>query len=200
MIENVEIVLFDMGRVLVRIDFDAFPNALGLVTQEQRAPFYKATMEAEKLYECGKISTGEFLDAQYEIFEKRFSHEDILSAYNAIIVEEHSEIIPVVEKIQAHYKTALLSNTSETHWKKSLAVAPILQTIPKKFLSFQIGAMKPAPKVYESVIQALNVKASSILFIDDVQENINGAQTAGMQSILFTTVKKLEEQINTILF
>jgi putative hydrolase of the HAD superfamily len=199
-LSNDTIVLFDMGRVLVTIDFDAFPNALGLFSKEERMKYAPAAMKMEHLYECGKISTQEFLDAQFEIFEKRFSREQLLSAYNEIIVEENSTIIPLVKKIQQHYRTALLSNTSETHWEKSLAIAPILQTIPNKFTSFQIGAMKPAPIVYETVIQSLGVDASSILFIDDVQENIDGAKALGMNGILYTTVEKLEEEINQMLF
>jgi HAD superfamily hydrolase (TIGR01509 family) len=60
--------------------------------------------------------------------------------------------------------------------------------------------MKPAPIVYETVIQSLGVDASSILFIDDVQENIDGAKALGMNGILYTTVEKLEEEINQMLF
>lgn len=34
-----KVILFDLGRVLMHIDFEAFPNGLGLFTKEQRAPY-----------------------------------------------------------------------------------------------------------------------------------------------------------------
>ncbi len=202
MIENVnneQIILFDMGRVLVTIDFDAFPNALGLYTKEERMKYAPAAMKMEHCYECGGVTTQEFLDAQYEIFEKRFSREQLLNAYKEIIVEENAAVVPLVRTLQSKYRTALLSNTSKTHWEKSLAIAPVLHTIPHTFTSFQIGAMKPAEIVYETVIKSLGVAASSILFIDDVQENINGAKTLGMNGILYTNVQQLESDIRFLL-
>jgi hypothetical protein len=36
---DVKVILFDLGRVLMHIDFDAFPNKLGLTTKEHRAPY-----------------------------------------------------------------------------------------------------------------------------------------------------------------
>ncbi|MFA6542331.1 MAG: HAD family phosphatase [Bacteroidota bacterium] len=194
--EKISVLLFDMGRVLVKIDFDAFPNALGLQTIESREPYRQAAMKLEYLYECGKITTEEFLDSLYAAFGSRFSREQLLDAYNEIIVEENTGILPLVQKAKGKYRIAVLSNTSEAHWKKSLETAPMLQLFPETFTSFQIGAMKPKAIVYETVIASLGVPAPSILFIDDVQENIDGALACGMKGILYTTTADLEQKMN----
>ena len=195
---EIKVILFDMGRVLVKIDFDAFPNALGFYTKEQREPFREAAMKLEYLYECGKISTEEFLDSLYVIFNSKFSKKQLLDAYNAIIVEEHSEIISLVQRVKHHFRLAVLSNTSDEHWRKSLEIAPLLNLFPEKFTSFQIRAMKPKPIVYETVISSLKVAPSEILFIDDVKENIDGAIACGMKGIVFITISQLEEDLNTM--
>jgi glucose-1-phosphatase len=195
---NIKVILFDMGRVLVKIDFDAFPNALGLFTKEQREPYRIAAMKLEYLYECGKISTEEFLDSLYVVFDSKFSKKQLLDAYNMIIVEENSEILPLVKNVKSKFRVAVLSNTSDEHWKKSLVIAPLLQLFPEKFTSFQIGEMKPKPIVYEKVISSLGVPANEILFIDDVQENIDGAIACGMRGIHFTTVTDLKKALSTM--
>ena len=187
-----------MGRVLVNIDFDAFPNALGMFTKEQREPFREAATKLEYLYECGKITTEEFLDSLYVVFNSKFSKQKLLDAYNEIIVIENSGILPLVKKAKEHYRIAVLSNTSEAHWEKSLEIAPLLQQFPEKFTSFQIGAMKPAPEVYQKVIASLRVEASSILFIDDVKENIDGAVACGMKGIIYTTIPGLEKEMSAM--
>lgn len=196
--KNFKVILFDMGRVLVNIDFDAFPNALGLVTKEQREPFTKPAMHLEYLYECGKISTDEFLEKLYHVFHSAYSTSQLLDAYNAIIVSENSTILPFIQEVQKKYRIAVLSNTSEAHWEKSLTIAPLLQLFPQKFTSFQIGAMKPAKIVYEKVIEALAVQPSEILFIDDVKENIEGALSCGMNGIVYTSVEQLSKEFNIL--
>ena len=195
--EKINVVLFDMGRVLVKIDFDAFPNALGLGTQELRQPYQQAAMKLEVLYECGKISTAEFLDSLYELFQSKFTKDRLIDAYNAIIVEENTAILPLVKEIREQYRIAVLSNTSEEHWKKSLECAPMLHMFPQKFTSFEIGAMKPASIVYDTVIRHLAVEPSSVLFIDDVKENIDGAKACGMQGIVFSSVEQLRTDLRT---
>ena len=196
--EKIHVILFDMGRVLVSIDFEAFPNALGLTTKESREPYRPAAMKLEYLYECGKISTEEFLDSLSAAFGSRFSRRHLLDAYNEIIVGENTGILPLVQKAKKKYRIAVLSNTSEAHWEKSLAIAPLLQLFPDTFTSFQIGEMKPKAVVYEKVISSLGVPAPSILFIDDVEENIKGAEACGMKGIVYTSTADLEKTMSAM--
>lgn len=65
------------------------------------------------------MTTEEFLDGLYAIFDCRFPHEQLLEAFNGIIVEDNAAIIPFVEEIKKKYHIAVLSNTCECHWKKS---------------------------------------------------------------------------------
>lgn len=187
-----------MGRVLIKIDFDAFPNALGLITQEQRAPYTLPAMKLEHRYECGKFTTEEFLDALHSVFDYRFSKEVLLDAYNKIIVEENSDIVPLVKRVKEKYRIALLSNTSESHWKKSLEIAPVLSLFSDRFTSFRLGAMKPDAGVYTTVAGFLDVSPSSILFIDDVEENINAAIAVGMKGIVYKSVEDLQSQMDKL--
>jgi HAD superfamily hydrolase (TIGR01509 family) len=189
---ELKVVLFDMGKVLVHIDVEAFPRALGLVTPEQRAPYLPAAKNLEQLYEKGKLSTDEFFNALYPLFECTFPKKTLHEAYNGIIINENSEIVPFVRKVKEQYKIALLSNTNESHWKKSLEIAPVLSLFTDRFTSFDIGEMKPVHSVYRHVIDRLNVDASSILFIDDIQENIDSAIECGMQGIVYTSVEQLQ--------
>jgi len=191
-INNTKVVLFDLGRVLMHIDFDAFPNTLGLITKEQRAPYEMEVQKINCLYECGKITTEEFLDALYPIFDCQFSREQILHAYDAIIVEDHHEIIPFVQQAQKKYKIAILSNTSPSHWEKVLRISSLVKLFPQTFTSFQLGAMKPSPIVYKKICEIMNVEPSEVIFIDDLQENVAGAIAIEMKGIVFKSVDQLK--------
>ncbi|MDD8019423.1 MAG: HAD family phosphatase [Bacteroidota bacterium] len=192
---DITVVLFDLGRVLMHIDFDAFPNALGLSSEDQRTPYRTATAKLTRVYETGKITTEEFLEALYVLFESRYSKEKILEAWNSIIVEDNLEIIPLVKKIQEQYVTAILSNTCESHWQKVIKISPLTRSFHHTFTSFHLGAMKPDWIVYETVCTALSVQPYNVLFIDDLQENVDGAISAGMKGILYSSVEKLTKEL-----
>jgi putative hydrolase of the HAD superfamily len=148
-------------------------------------------------YETGRISTEKFLDSLGEIFRHKFTRQQILAAWNAIIEEENSALGPIVNALQARYTTAILSNTSPTHFQKAINASPIVRRLPKRYLSYEIGAMKPDSAAYEHVIHDLKTKPSSILFIDDVSENVIAARESGMEGILFKDASQLGSELRS---
>ncbi len=194
-----KVVLFDLGRVLMHIDFESFPNGLGLVTQEQRAPYDAPLKPFIRLYEEGKMSTDEFLDGLFAIFDCRFPREQILEAFNNIIVADHQQIIPFVEAVKKQYRIAVLSNTCACHWEKIESISSIIKYFPDIFTSFDLGVMKPDRKIYELVCSAMNVQPHDVLFIDDLAENISGALDAGMHGIIFRDIQQLQTDFSDLM-
>jgi HAD superfamily hydrolase (TIGR01509 family) len=45
--------------------------------------------------------------------------------------------------------------------------------------SYQHGACKPSPDLYEAVVRSTGVAAQATLLIDDAQTNVRGAEAAG---------------------
>lgn len=191
---EIKVILFDLGRVLMHIDFNAFPNGLGLTTKAQRAQYDENRIQKYVHdYETGKISTEQFLDSLYESFNKNFTRKKILDAFNEIIVDDNQEIIPFVQHMKRKYRIAILSNTSLCHWEKVMRVSSVVKLFPDAFTSFQLGAMKPEKIVYEKVCASLNVQPHEVLFIDDLKENVEGAIKAGMKGIVFVSKDHLEK-------
>ena len=60
------------------------------------------------------------------------------------------------------------------------------------FVSCKTGHRKPDQEAYLGPASVLDLKPSQILFIDDRQVNIDGAQHVGLQSHLFTDSNSLE--------
>ncbi len=189
-------VIFDMGRVLVDIDFEAFPRALGIERDHKNHLGEMAIERLAKQYETGRIGTEQFFVSMDETFKGKYTRKHLVDAWNAIIREENSAIVPVVEAVQAQYQTAILSNTNPIHFQKSYNTTAILKKFSKFYLSFQIGATKPDPAVYQYVIRGLSVEPSSLLFIDDIAENITVAKKCGMDGIVFKSVSHLRTEMH----
>ena len=193
--KEIKVILFDLGRVLMHIDFDAFPNGLGLLTEEQRAPYRVPTRKLWRLYETGKLSTDEFLESLDHIFDRKFSKEHILEAWNRIIVRDNEDIVSFVRAVQKQFRTAILSNTSPSHWEKVLQISPLVRSIPHHFTSFGIGVMKPDPLAYRHVADTLRVQPHEILFIDDLQENVDGAIKVGLKGVVYKSIDSLPDDM-----
>ena len=54
---------------------------------------------------------------------------------------------------------------------------------------------KPDPVIYHHVLEAIQLPAEEVLFIDDRQENILSAEAVGLHGILFQTVPQLREEL-----
>lgn len=195
--KTLSVIVFDLGRVLVDLDFDAFPRLLGF-DRSPTSPSVKSSIQQLAIqYETGKITTEQFFNSLDEVLLHKFRREELLNAWNAIIGEEISAIAPIVDAVQLRYSTAILSNTSPTHFQKALDTSPTLRKFSKRYLSYKIGAMKPDLSVYRHVIENLKVDPSTILFIDDVSENIIAAQQCGIVGILFTDPLHLRRELKS---
>lgn len=64
------------------------------------------------------------------------------------------------------------------------------------FLSYQMGVEKPDLKAYEILLQSLNLPPSDILFIDDLQENVESAKRLGIDALLFHSVEELRKELS----
>jgi putative hydrolase of the HAD superfamily len=184
-VDKIKTVIFDIGGVLANIDIDAFPRLIGIERGRGNHIDERAIERMTKEYEQGRVDTEEFFGMMHEIFKGKYTREKLENAWNATVVEENSAIIPIVNAIQASYQTAILSNTNPAHFQKSCDTAAIVKKFSRLYLSFQIGASKPDAAAYQYVIRDLSADPSSLLFIDDLEENVAAAVKCGMQGIVF---------------
>jgi len=89
---------------------------------------------------------------------------------------------------------------SRGHVRESLpAFLPAIERLFAPIIfSYQHGACKPSPALYEAVVQHTGVVAQATLLIDDAQGNVRGAQSAGWQAIHFTTPGALRKALRDL--
>ena len=59
----------------------------------------------------------------------------------------------------------------------------ILRYFDAAVISTQVGAIKPDPRMYAAILEALGADAADCLFVDDRAENLLGAKAAGMRAV-----------------
>ncbi|HEY6950930.1 MAG TPA: HAD-IA family hydrolase, partial [Bacteroidota bacterium] len=75
---------------------------------------------------------------------------------------------------------------------------PALKYLSKRYLSYQVGFIKPMPGFYEYILRHETVPPGDMLFIDDIAENIGAAQQAGMQGHIFQSAVELRRLLSNL--
>lgn len=191
----VNVVLFDLGNVLVRFTPETFWRSLELSSLNQQIPFAAKVKTLSNQFERGEFSADDFFHRLGRIFDGKFSVPKLQKAFSSVLTKPIEGMESVLATIQTRARTALVSNTNEYHWDYCRKNIPAIHRLQASYLSFKICAMKPDPKFYAHVIEAEKLEADQMLFVDDVEENVAGAERAGMRVHLFKTVKLLTETL-----
>jgi putative hydrolase of the HAD superfamily len=106
-----------------------------------------------------------------------------------------------VARIQAiGIKTAILSNMHSDMAAHARAHFGWLRKFDHHVFSCEVRAIKPDPMIYEVCLQRLQSQPSETLFIDDREENLQGARECGMVGIRFSSVGELSTDLQAIKF
>lgn len=191
-----EAILFDLGNVLASIHPERFLTSLGIDVKTGGAWHQQGIIEIVRLYERGQTTTKQFFDALGLLLENRFSPGALESAMLSVIGDPIPGMEDLVRRSTKRYRAALVSNTNALHFQYCLDLLPVLKLLPHRFLSFQLGTLKPEPSYYEQILQQLNLSSSRIMFVDDTPENVQGARAAGMKGIVFRDPAQLEQEFS----
>jgi HAD superfamily hydrolase (TIGR01509 family) len=135
-------------------------------------------------YLNSKIDHGQITQAEfYMAIEKEtgISAERVKSEMDADLVVD-SRLIKLITSMKAKYKLGLLSNAGE----EEIAVIyrdGIADLFDAVCVSYEIGDVKPNPKIFNTCLNKLGVPASESVFIDDNVDNLAGARRLGIKTI-----------------
>lgn len=192
-------VLFDLGGVLIRLDYQrtitAF-NALGISNFE--AIYTQASQQQLfDLFETGKLSPQRFINELLHLLPPGTSPNDVVHAWNAMILDVPSATLEVLEKVKASHHVVLLSNTNALHvpvvrneWRKQTD-RPMEDFFDGLYFSHELGMRKPHVETFITVCEREGILPSETLFIDDSIQHIEGARTAGLQTHHLTSINAL---------
>jgi putative hydrolase of the HAD superfamily len=86
----------------------------------------------------------------------------------------------------AGIRTAVLSNGIREVVARLDAERPLSAHFDAVVISFEVGCAKPEPRIFEITLDRLGVAPTRALFVDDREENIEGARRLGIDTLHFT--------------
>jgi glucose-1-phosphatase len=193
----IEVIYFDLGKVIIDFDHSRAAQELLKVTplslKEAMAVLSDGALVSE--YETGQLSSQEHYRKVCRRLQMEVSIEKFREVWGSMFLPEPLLSESFLLALKQHYRLMLLSNTNEIHFDFLIQHYPILRVIEERLLSYQAGCMKPDARIFELAVKKAGVAPEKIFFTDDRTENIEAAQRAGIQALLFQSETQLKRDM-----
>ena len=191
-------IVFDVGKVLVNFSFDKFKAFLanhGANFKDNQDFFEKSSLLD---FEKGFITEKDFLDKVNSNLTKKIEPKEIKANWEDIFTLD-LEMFEFAKKTAKNHPTYLLSNTNPIHWPFLERTYGLTHFVNGFLTSHEAKAMKPNLEIYKIFVKKFDVIESNLLFIDDMQENIEAAIELGWNAVLHTDNQKSIRAMNEFL-
>lgn len=198
---QVQTLLFDLGGVVIDIDFKRalthWQPISRLSAREIEAVFRLDT--AYEQHERGQITGAQYFAHLREVLQLEDDPARIEEGWNRILIAEIPETIRLIASAREKFSCHAFSNSNPTHRASWRARFPAMErSFDRVFVSSDMGHRKPDRTAFEHVGQALGVPLESILFFDDLPENVAGAAAAGLQTVLVSGPADVEAALRAL--
>jgi putative hydrolase of the HAD superfamily len=188
---QIDNIIFDFGGVLFNIDYDKPIAAFQELGMNNFKEVYSQSQQSGLFddLEVGKIGKHEFIQGLKPHFSHEVSDEELLNAWNVILLDIPKERIEKVKELSRDYRTFLLSNTNALHVEEferiidqSMGLSLFRSAFEKIYYSNELGMRKPHREIYDHVVRMHDLKPEATLFIDDTIRHVEGARKAGLHA------------------
>ncbi|HEX4350316.1 MAG TPA: HAD family phosphatase [Verrucomicrobiae bacterium] len=186
------VLVFDLGKVLV--DFDYTLAAKKIAARSAKSPqdlhAFLGSSPSLMEFESGRFTRRQFFEAIRDAIEFRGDLDEFGSYFADIFTEMPGTIALHAELRQRGYKTYILSNTNDLAVEHVRRNFPFFKNFDGYILSYEVGGMKPEPKIYEALETMTGRRGGDLVYIDDRPENIETGLARGWRAVLHETPEK----------
>ena len=187
-----------MGKVIVDFNFETGLQALHSACSISRNRLEEVLWDENciRRYERGEISTSDFHTYLRDTADLQMDLMDFCRTWSSVFLPNLIVSEELLASLKQKYPLILVSNTNEAHIDYVRSHYRILDYFDHHVLSYEVGALKPHPKIFEHAIAVSGQPAESLFFTDDREENITAATDLGMQAHLFRNQPQLIAALN----
>lgn len=203
MIKGIRHIIFDLGGVLINLDYSLTEKAfieLGVENFQTLYSQLKQTPLFDDL-ETGKIDRIQFISELKKMCPLPLSDEQVCSAWNAMLLDFPLRRLQLLQQLRLYYDLVLLSNTNEIHEEAFSKVLKdnfgvnLAAYFDKVYYSHRIGIRKPEVAVFQRVLNENNFQPEHTLFIDDSPQHIEAARSLGIHTIFLEKGMTIEKDV-----
>jgi len=187
-------VIFDIGRVLIRVDVSRATSALADGVSLSPAEIWSALEKDPRWpdWQEGRISPPNWHLHVTRRLHSSLTFEQFTEAWNRALDPNPIHGDAFLQRLGKRYRLALLSNTDPIHVAHMESTFGFFRFFPARIYSCAVGASKPSPLIFREALRACKVEARDAAYIDDMPAYVQAAQQLGMTGIVFRSAEQLQ--------
>ncbi|MCC7495947.1 MAG: HAD family phosphatase [Bryobacterales bacterium] len=190
--------IFDLGNVILAFDFMRSYQTLAKMYNwpPERVPDRSRLTGLLHSYESGGMSSAVFFGEMAQTLGlDGLSFEQFRDIWFSIFDTDTLCPESFFEYLSKSYRLILLSNTNELHFDMIRQRFPLLGHFHHLVLSYEVGVMKPAPRIYQEAIRAAGCKPEECFYTDDIQDYVDAGRNAGLDAVRFQSYQQLRAEL-----
>lgn len=207
---DIRMVISDFGGVLTTPLAESFmaiqdksgipPKAFGLALRE-----IAEKTGANPLFEleCGRITERIFSDQLADGLEPHLGHRPVIEEFGVTFfnaLHPNPGMIDLIREVKRDgFRAALLTNNVrewEPLWREMLPIDELFETVVD---SGFVGVRKPDPRIYELMLERVQLPPAACIFIDDIEINCEAAEKLGIRAVHFRETAQARADVREIL-
>ncbi|TAH35693.1 HAD family hydrolase [Candidatus Saccharibacteria bacterium] len=118
-----------------------------------------------------------------------------------ILTEHHlnKALVATIAELKTQYKIGMVSNVGRGWLEDFFTQHNLRHLFNVIVLSGEEGITKPNPDIFTLAAERLGVETGECIMIDDIQDNCNGADAAGMRSVHYRSNTQLTSDLQALL-
>lgn len=185
-VSEIQLVVSDFGGVICAYDYRIFCRRLGqrigMDAEVIHGVVYGGDLHLD--FERGLLAGPEFCRRVMQQLRTELPYAEFFELYGDIFTEIPGTVA-LLTRLARRYPLYLLSNTNEIHFRHVRQRVEVLRLFTRCVVSYEVGAMKPEPQIYQEVLRHASLPPAACVFIDDRPGHVEGARRVGMHAIQF---------------
>jgi len=194
-------IIFDLGGVLMEIDPEKSQERFAELSGQSMSYIQEIVIKDPVFidYEKGIITDAQLRDRINELLKNDIGELDFEGAWNAMLGVIPERSFELLKNLAPEFQLYCISNTNNLHLKyfknylKQIGRENLNVYFKKVYFSCLMGMRKPDVQIYETVLSENQLNPSETLFIDDMEENTQGAASLGLSVLRIEQMDHLFE-------
>lgn len=195
-------VIFDIGRVLVKLDVARAVEGLSSGIAMSPAELWSAIEKDPRWqdWQEGRLSPHDWYLHVTKRLGSPLKFDEFRDAWNRSLHPQPLQSDNLFATLAKKHKLALLSNTDPIHVAHLESTYSFFQFFPApvRIYSCAVRASKPSPIIFQAALKAVKTPAAQAVFIDDILAYVEAARSLGLHAIQYQNSSQLRDDLRTL--
>ena len=192
-------ILFDSGGVLIN-QTPLVNSFIKIFKPGDKEEFFRQ-LNLQAIPLCkGEITEGEYWSRMASLFGKKRSsiNNDLWTKDFETLTHVDNQLLTLIKILKKKYLIGMITNSIESHVDINRKRG-LYSLFDITIFSHEVGMTKDTKDIFLLVASKLRVMPEECLFVDDLPEFVEVAQSTGMKGIVFKDASSFKRELNTYL-